>query len=172
MMALRILGWLIVAIVVAICIAMFMGSRLPVEHTVSRTDTIPASQQKVWTLITDVAALPRWRTGLKSVTLLPPRNGAPCWAEVQSGMTIAMCEDARESPKREIVRIADPKLPFGGTWTYALEPAGDNATKVTITEDGTVRPVMWRFVAHYWMGEDRTIKQYLSDLKKAAVQGN
>ncbi len=170
MMALRIVGWLIVGIIVAVCITLFMGSRLPIEHTVSRTDTIPASQQKVWALITDVAAQPGWRTGLKSVTPLPPQNGAPCWLETQGGMTIAMCEDVRDAPTREVTRIADPRLPFGGTWTYALEPVGDNATKVTITEDGTVRPVMWRFVAHYWMGEDTTIKQYLSDLKKATFQ--
>jgi hypothetical protein len=171
MRLLRILGWLSVVIVLAICTAIFMGSRLPAEHTASVTDTIPASQQKVWGLITDVAAQPNWRTGLKAVTLLPSENGAQCWAEVQSSMTMPLCADMREEPTRQVVRIADPKLPFGGNWTYVLEPAGENATKITITERGTTGPAMWRFVGHYVMGEDGSIKQYLGDLKRVASQG-
>jgi uncharacterized protein YndB with AHSA1/START domain len=168
MRVLRFLGWLSVMIVLAIGTALFMGSRLPVEHTASVTDTIPAPQQKVWTLITNPAAMPKWRTGLKAVTVLPSENGAQCWAEVQSSMTMALCADVREEPTRQVVRIADPKLPFGGTWTYVLEPMGENSTKVTITENGTTGPAMWRFVGHYVLGEDGSIKQYLSDLKRAA----
>jgi uncharacterized protein YndB with AHSA1/START domain len=172
MRVLRFLGWLSVVIVLALCTAMFMGSRLPVEHTASVTETIPASQQKVWGLITDPAAMPTWRTGLKAVTMLAPENGAQCWAEVQSGMTMPLCADVREEPSRQVVRIADPKLPFGGSWTYVLEPSGENATKVTITEHGTTGPAMWRFVGHYVIGEDGSIKQYLNDLKHAASQTN
>jgi uncharacterized protein YndB with AHSA1/START domain len=167
MRLLRFLGWLSVLIVLAICTALVMGSRLPMEHTASVTETIPASQQKVWGLITDPAAMPKWRTGLKAVTMLPSENGATCWAEVQSGMTMPLCADVREEPTRQVVRIADPKLPFGGTWTYELAPAGENATKVTITEHGTTGPSMWRFVGHYVLGEDGSIKQYLNDLKHA-----
>ena len=58
---LRFLGWLSVVIVLAIGTAIFVGSRLPAEHTASVTDTISASQQKVWGLITDPAAMPKWR---------------------------------------------------------------------------------------------------------------
>jgi hypothetical protein len=172
MRLLRFLGWLSVVIVLVLCTAMFMGSRLPVEHTASVTETIPASQQKVWGLITDPAEMPKWRTGLKAVTMLPPENGAPCWAEVQSGMTMSLCADVREEPSRQVVRIADPKLPFGGSWTYEVEPAGENATKVTIIEHGTTGPAMWRFVGHYVIGEDGSIKQYLNDLKHAVNQAN
>jgi hypothetical protein len=167
---LRLLGWLGAGIMLMICIALYLGSRLPLEHTASVTDTIPASLQKVWGIIADVSSGPGWRTGLKAVTMLPPQNGAQCWAEVQSSMTMPLCADVREAPRRQIVRIADPKLPFGGTWTYLLEPAGENATKVTITEDGTTGPAMWRFVGRYVMGKDGQIKQYLSDLKRAAAR--
>jgi hypothetical protein len=172
MRILRFLGWLSVVIALAICAAIFVGSRLPVEHTATVSETIPASQQKVWELITNVSAQANWRTGLKAVRMLPSENGAPCWAEVQSGMTMPLCADVREAPVRQVVRIADPKLPFGGTWTYVLEPEGENATKVTITENGTTGPAMWRFVDHYVMHEDGQIRQYLDDLKRVAARGN
>jgi hypothetical protein len=132
---------------------------------------IPASQEKVWSLITDTASQANWRTGLKAVSPLPSQNGATCWAEVESGMTMPLCADVREAPVRQVVRIADPKLPFGGTWTYVLEPVGENATKVTITENGTTGPAMWRFVDHYILHEDGEIKQYLGDLKRVAKGG-
>ena len=172
MRVLRFFGWLSVLIVVAICAALFLGSRLPETHMASVTEVVPASEQKVWGLITDVSAQPNWRTGLKSVTMLPSENGAPCWAETQSSMTMPLCADVREEPTKQVVRIADPKLPFGGSWTYLLEPAGENATKVTITEQGTTGPAMWRFVGHYVLGEDGSIKQYLGDLKRTAARAN
>jgi hypothetical protein len=168
MRILRFLGWLSVVIALAIGWAFVMGSRVPVEHTVTDAEVIPASQEKVWSLITDTASQPNWRTGLKAVSPLPGENGATCWAEVTSGMTMPLCADVREAPVRQVVRIADPKLPFGGTWTYVLEPAGENATKVTITENGTTGPAMWRFVDHYILHEDGEIKQYLGDLKRVA----
>jgi hypothetical protein len=172
MRVLRFFGWLSVLIVLAICTALFLGSRLPETHTASVTEIVPASEPKVWGLITDVSAQPTWRTGLKSVTTLPSENGAPCWAETQSSMTMALCADVREEPTKQVVRIADPKLPFGGSWTYLLEPAGENATKVTIIEQGTTGPAMWRFVGHYVLGEDVSIKQYLGDLKRTAARAN
>jgi hypothetical protein len=172
MRVLRFFGWLSVLIVVAICAALFLGSRLPETHMASVTEVVPASEQKVWGLITDVSAQPNWRTGLKSVTMLLSENGAPCWAETQSSMTMPLCADVREEPTKQVVRIADPKLPFGGSWTYLLEPAGENATKVTITEQGTTGPAMWRFVGHYVLGEDGSIKQYLGDLKRTAARAN
>jgi hypothetical protein len=171
MRVLRFLGWLSVVIVLAIGLGIFLGSRVPVAHTVSVSETIPASQEKVWGLISDVASQPNWRTGLKAVQPLPSENGATCWAEVETGTTMPLCADVREAPVRQVVRIADPKLPFGGTWTYVLEPAGENSTKLTITENGTTGPAMWRFVDHYILHEDGEIKQYMGDLKRVASQG-
>jgi hypothetical protein len=171
MRVLRFLGWLSVVIVLAIGLAIFLGSRVPVAHTVSVAETIPASQEKVWGLISDVASQPNWRTGLKAVQPLPSENGATCWAEVETGTTMPLCADVREAPVRQVVRIADPKLPFGGTRTYVLEPAGENSTKLTITENGTTGPAMWRFVDHYILHEDGEIKQYMGDLKRVASQG-
>ncbi len=136
---------------------------------------IPASQEKIWALITDVEAQPRWRTGLKAVEVLPAGPDGPCWREIQTSMAMPLCVTASDAPRRRVVRIADPKLPFGGDWTYELEPAGaatgTGATRVTITERGTTGPAMWRFFGHYLYGEDRSIRQYLEDMERAAAGG-
>jgi hypothetical protein len=111
MRVLKFLGYLSVLIVAAFLVVILLGSRLPAEHTASASAVIPASQSRTWTLITDVAAQPQWRTGLKGVTLLAPENGAPCWLEAQTGMSMPLCADISETPAHRVVRIADPKLP-------------------------------------------------------------
>jgi hypothetical protein len=82
-------------------------------------------------------------------------------------MRMPLCEELSVPPSTRIVRITDPKLPFGGTWTYQLEPSGPNASRLTITENGTTGPALWRFLGHYLFHEDTMIRQYESDVQKA-----
>lgn len=176
MRVLRWSGYVFVVLLLAMAVVMVLGSRLPQEHAATAVAEIPAAPERVWSVIADVAAQPRWRTGLKAVEMLPASGGGPCWNEVQTGQTMALCVDASEPPAegktgRRVVRIADPKLPFGGTWTYSLEPVGVAGTRVTIREDGIVRPAMWRFVSHYVIGEDAQVKRYLEDLQRAVRVG-
>ena len=168
MRLLRWSGYFFVVLLALVATVLVMGSRLPVEHTASVSAVVEAPQDKVWAMISDVSAQPGWRTGLKAVEMLPEGAAGPCWREVQSAMSMPLCVTASEAPRIRVATIADPKLPFGGSWTYQLEPAGAGATRVTITERGTTKPAMWRFAGHYLMGEDGQIKQYLRDLVQAA----
>ena len=61
-------------------------------------------------------------------------------------------------------RIAD-ELPYGGTWTFSLEP-GDSACVLTLTEDGEVYNVIFRFVSRFIMGYNGSLETYLRDLGK------
>lgn len=62
------------------------------------------------------------------------------------------------------MRIADPNLPFGGTWTYDLVP-GDQACSLTVTEDGEVYNPLFRFVSRFIIGHTATIDSYLKALQ-------
>jgi uncharacterized protein YndB with AHSA1/START domain len=158
---------IIVVLLVAFGVMYAMGSALPTEHMTTIATDMPASQERVWQMITDVKAQPKWRTGLKSVEAWPSADGKECWLELQSGMKMPLCVDASNPPDKRVVRIADPGLPFGGTWTYELSPKSAGESTLSITERGTTGPAMWRFINHYVMGEDTQIKTYESDLKKA-----
>ena len=95
--------------------------------------------------------------------MLPDENGHRRWKEAsKSGPPITFVVD-RSTPDRLLVgRIADPTLPFGGSWTYELTPAESGTTTLRITEDGEVYNPIFRFVSRFVMGHDATIKQYLS----------
>ncbi len=168
-------GYVFIVLLLGTAAVMWLGSRLPAEHRAVATAEIAAPEARVWGLIADVAKQPEWRTGLKAVEMQPAGEAGPCWTEVQQAMRMPLCVTASEAPAegggaaRRVVGIADPKLPFGGDWTYELEPIGSGgSTRVTITERGTTGPAMWRFAGHYVLGEDTQIKTYLRDLKTAA----
>lgn len=165
---LRGLTGLALVLVVAFAVVYGMGRRLPVEHRAAASGRVEASQDRVWKLVSDTATQTAWRKGLAKVVLLP-RGAESCWSETQSSMSITFCT-VREVPESlRVVRIAE--MPeFGGTWTYALEPAGDGSTQVTITEDGWVKSPLWRFMGHYVMGEDTNVRQFLADLQAEAVR--
>ncbi len=163
---LRFSGYLFIVLLVMTAVVMRLGSRLPVEHRAVARAVVAAPRDRLWAMMTDVQAQPGWRTGLKAVEMLPAGAEGPCWREVQAWMSMPLCVMASDAPTRRVVKIADRTLPFGGSWTYELEAEGPAATKVTITEEGTTGPAMWRFVSHYVMGEDGQIRQYLEDLEK------
>jgi glutamate/tyrosine decarboxylase-like PLP-dependent enzyme len=66
-------------------------------------------------------------------------------------------------------RIATEHLPYGGKWSFTLEPV-DGGTKVRITEDGEVYNPIFRFVSRFVMGHTAMLDAYLKALGKAVGQ--
>ena len=163
----RVVGIVLLLIAVVLATVLVMGGMQPRAHTASATVTVNAPQTVVWQRIEDVSTQPTWRSGLTAVESLPPQNGQTCWMEVQKYQKMPLCEVLAAAPSTRIVRIADPKLPFGGMWTYELTPIDATSTRVSITENGTTGPWLWRFAGHYIFHEDTMIKQYESDLQKS-----
>jgi hypothetical protein len=65
-----------------------------------------------------------------------------------------------EAPGRLVARIADPSLPFGGSWTYELQQNGAG-TALTITEDGEVYNPIFRVMQKLFFSAYQTIDTYL-----------
>lgn len=68
-------------------------------------------------------------------------------------------------PSRLVGRIADPKLPFGGTWTFEITPTPEGAN-LRITERGWVSNPMFRLLSRFVFGYTSTIDSYLRSLAK------
>lgn len=147
-----------------VALVLVVGTLLPEDHRATMHRTVPGSPEAVWEVMTDISGLPDWRPGVDEVERLPDRNGMPVWRE--SGSTGAMTLEATEwiPPRRMVTRIADEELPFGGSWTFELEPAEDG-TRVTITEDGEIYNPFFRFMARFVFGYDGTARRYLEGLE-------
>ena len=62
-----------------------------------------------------------------------------------------------------VTRITDTDLGYAGKWTYVFAAEGRD-TRLTITEDGEVSNVIFRFLSRYAFGHTATIDAYLTNL--------
>lgn len=146
-----------------------IGATLPVRHSASREATYPASRDSLYALIADVGRFTEWRSGLERVEQRPAVEGKARWLEV-SGDGEILFEAVESVPgTRRVTRIADPELPFGGTWTFELEDAPPG-TRLRITEDGEVYNPIFRFISRYIFGYSQGLEQFHADLS-ASISG-
>jgi uncharacterized protein YndB with AHSA1/START domain len=160
--------WLIIvilAIAAMVAIAALVGSLLPRAHHASREQFYATPPEALWSAITNVEAFPRWRTDISKVESLPDRDGRHMWVEESRSGKMTFVVESSDPPRRLVTRIADPDLPFGGTWTYEITPS-NGGSRLTITENGEIYNPMFRFVARFILGYEATIESYLDALEK------
>lgn len=162
---------LVVGLVVLVGMVVGVGVFLPEKHRASESARFRVGAEQLWEVITDFGAYPAWRSGVSGVERLTDINGHPVWKETDTHNEGIPYETVDFVPNKRLVRrIADPKLPFGGTWTFDFEAMPEGA-KLTITEDGEVYNPIFRFVSRFVIGHTKNIHGYLDDLQ-TKVGGN
>lgn len=160
--------WTLGGLVIVIGVPAIVGALLPLRHHATRRARFHASPAALYAVL---AGPPDWRTGVKSFGVISEAPGPRRWWEEDShGQKIAFEQvDARPGERLQ-VRIAQPGLPFGGTWTFDIAPAPDGGSDLRITEDGEIYNVFFRFMARFVFGHYSSIDQYLRDLGAKFVQ--
>ncbi len=162
---------IVIAVLVAVVIIVIaVGYSLPVKHTAVGEARLRQPPAAIFAVITDVKSFPSWRPSVKTVEVLPDSGGKRRFREVGSDGSILYEVDRAVPDKQLVTRIADPSLPFGGSWTYDLIASGDSTT-LRITEDGEVYNPFFRFVSRFVLGHTRTIDRYLIDMAKLFGEG-
>jgi len=155
--ALIVVGGLVALVIVVVVI----GALLPTRHRASRSAIFHASPEKLFALITGPQD---WRPDLRSYERGRTPNGGDSIRETNKrGETVTYEAVALDPPYHYAARIADKNLPYGGQWTYQLEPRGSQ-TALRITEDGEIYSPVFRFVSRFVIGHTRTIDNYLRAL--------
>jgi hypothetical protein len=155
-----IIGLVLVAIVAVVLV---IGYMLPQSHVATRRATIQSSCESVFAAITDVEQFSTWRKDVNKAERLPDRDGRAVWVEEGSSGRMTLAVEHLDRPTLLVTRIADPDLPFGGTWTYNLQP-GPESCDVTITEKGEIYNPLFRFMARFVFGYEATMASYLEAL--------
>ncbi|MGH7568463.1 MAG: SRPBCC family protein [Gemmatimonadales bacterium] len=154
----------VAAVVGLVGVVALGGALLPRGHTARHTGRFRQPPDSVWRAITDFASAPSWRADVRAVERLPDRDGHPVWQETDKhGQRLPLEVLEFAPPRRLVLRIADPKLPFGGTWTYEISPVAAGSS-LTITEDGEIYNPIFRFVARFILGYTATMKGYVRAL--------
>ena len=159
--ALYVIGGLVALVLVVVAI----GYTLPQAHTVTREQAFAAGPDQIFAVIGAPQDYPKWRSDVKSVDLLPPVDGKQRFREHGSNGAILFEIVELHPPRRLVTRIADPALPFGGTWTFELLPTGSGTT-LRVTEDGEVYNPLFRFMSRFVFGHTATLDAYLAALAR------
>lgn len=156
---------LVLVLLAGVGLTWWLGSRLPVEHAASSRTYIYQPPERVWQVLTDLEALPDWRTDLVSVQLIGETAGLPRWREESRYGSFELQVIEMQAPERLVVTLRDPGEQFGGRWTYTLAPmAGGRATRLTITEQGEIYHPLMRAMSHYRLGHHGTMDASLIQL--------
>jgi uncharacterized protein YndB with AHSA1/START domain len=156
----RILG---IIVALALCVVA-IGAALPRQHVVSRQAIYHQPAEAIWQAIMDYEKFPTWIRGVARVETFQSPDGHPGWTEIlSSGMKIPLEVTDAAPPRRLVTRIADPKLPWGGTWTTEITPAPDGSV-MRITEDGYVNNPVFRFMSRFVFGYTDTLDSYMKSL--------
>jgi polyketide cyclase/dehydrase/lipid transport protein len=156
--------WIVAGLAVLVLIVAIVGALLPKAHTASRTARIAMPPDALFALLSDVDRYQSWRTDVKSLQRLPDRDGKPAWTEDVSGMKIPLHFERMERPSLLVARIDGSDLAFGGIWTYRITPA-PGGSDLTITENGEVYNVIFRFMARFVFGYTATMDGFIKNLQ-------
>lgn len=156
---------ILLVLVAVIALVGIAGLMLPRTHRATSRITVAKSPAEVWAVVRDPTALLGTWKELKSSRRLPDQDGKEVWEQNAGGFPMRLVVEESEPPRRLVTRIdAAADAPFGGTWTYQLEPAA-GGTQVTVTEDGYVSNPLFRTMM-YLMGPHKTADGYLRALGK------
>lgn len=156
---------LVALLVLMILVVVATGAFLPQQHISTRAAQFHQPPDAIWQVISDYAKYPAWRKDVTRVEMLPSVNEKPSWREFDmQGGSIPYQVMVMVPPRALVARIADPKLPFGGTWTYEISSMKDGSSLVRITEAGEIYNPIFRVAARYVLGDSRTQEQYLRAL--------
>ena len=165
------LSWvaIIIGVIVALGLVIYViGAMLPRAHVAQVEALIAAPPARVAALVRDVEAQPHWRERVTAIEVVERRPDGLRYIERQ-GRDAILFDFAETVPDERFTgTIADPKLPFGGRWTWDIEAEGEG-TRVRIVEDGEVKSPVFRFFAKFVFGHDATMRSYLADLERAAA---
>ena len=153
--------WLPGVILILLMLVALVGALLPARHHATRRAHFRQSPEALYAIL---AGPPDWRSDVKGYGPLPDHDGRKQWWEQDGHGQKVRFELVKDSPPvKRAVRIADPSLPFGGTWTFDISPVADGAD-LRVTEDGEVRNVFFRFMARFVIGHTSSIERFFKDL--------
>jgi hypothetical protein len=116
--------------------------------------------------VSDVGGTAKWRSDVVKVELQAGSGGPTRFVETSKGGDVTFEVESQDPPRRQVTRIVDTGQPFGGTWTWEIEPR-DGGTRLTLVEAGFIKPPLFRVMAKLFFKPTASIDSYLRALARA-----
>jgi uncharacterized protein YndB with AHSA1/START domain len=147
-----------------VVLPMTFGMFLPKQHVAISSVTLHQPADSLWIVMFDLADYPAWWPDIKNMERRQDDAGSEIWVQTDTqGRELPLEIVESDPPERLVVQIADERLPFGGSWTYVIDPAA-SGSRVTVTEEGEIFNPAFRLLARAFLGYHGTIDRYLQAL--------
>jgi ribosome-associated toxin RatA of RatAB toxin-antitoxin module len=157
--------WLIGIIIALVCLGglvAVVGWLLPVKHEASLSAEFRRPAGEVYALVADVRAYPAWWSEISKVEMLSDAPGRVTFREHLSTGPVVMTVREAVPPDRFVTVIDDPGQPFGGSWTFEIQPTPAGGARLTITERGEIYNPIFRALARFVFGYTGTMDSFLA----------
>jgi uncharacterized protein YndB with AHSA1/START domain len=114
-------------------LAFLAGAALPAEHRTTAQESFDRAPEAVWRVLTDLEAMPSWRSDLDRIERLPEADGRTTWLEVGHGPDQVMELTESDPPRRMVIHRREDGRPGLPERIVQLR-ATINGTMVTVTE--------------------------------------
>lgn len=159
--------WILVGVVVGLpVVGSLVGMLLPRDHVARMAISLLSPPERVWALVSDVGGTARWRTDIVKVEMKKGGGDTIRFVESSGRGEVTFEVESQNPPRRQVTRIVDEGQPFGGTWTWELEPQ-DGGTRLTLVEAGFIKPPLFRVLGKLFFKPTATMEAYLRALAKA-----
>ena len=144
-----------------------VGSFLPGEHSTTVNRDFPQEPDELWPLLADPEAAARRSGRIGRIEILGKNAaGLPVWREFYGDNSFATFEQTQSlRPRLLVQRIAETSAPMAGSWSFELKSKGGR-TELAITERAVIRNPLFRFLFHFFMDKEESLRLYLDDLAR------
>ncbi len=146
--------------------AWIRGGQLPEVHEVSVKARFKAPGPKLWALISDLEGQPRWKKSLVSVKRI--EGSEEVYVEDYGGTKLTLKTEERVEGQRLVRVLVNQNIPYQGSWTYVVEPLGQEECLLTLTEKAQIKNPVFRFLAQGFFGYEESLKAALTELSAVA----
>jgi len=157
------IGTLLLCVLVLVGVVAAVGLAIPQNHHAISSIELTTQPAEVFARISDVAHGSQWRPSVQRVEILESASGRLRFREHGATGPLTMEIVEVSSPRYMRTRIADADLPFGGTWSWDVEPT-TRGSRVTIEERGEIYNPIFRVASRFAIGYNATMETYLQDL--------
>lgn len=152
---------------IAMLVGVFLlcGKLANPKYTGSQTVLVEAPVEKVWSTLEDTETFSESRHEVSDAELTGTNAaGYATWKEhTNLGGTILLEVTEKVPNRRMVVHMVESGFGMTGTWTFELEPEGDN-TRVTLSENSMTQGLLMRSILNT-LGRDANMDLLLKALK-------
>ena len=161
---------IVVGVVAGVLLLVYVaGIFIARDHVAAMSIDLNKDPATIWALISDFGNTTKWRHDISAVRMDAPVDGKVRFTESGGQGDVQFEVISQQPPFRQSVRVVDDDQPFGGIWTWQLEPVqgAPRQTRLTITEAGFIKSPIFRTMGKLFFSPTDTIQGYLTALAKA-----